>query len=197
MLHLLPQYQKHKVVKEYRMRMALVFILALGTATLIFAIFTLPSYIYLSSEKKLLETKKTAIEATINTSKGNGENAIDISKALISLKPYETAISPNLYIDAISPNYPGITITGYAFNQANPADPVNVVLSGVGRTREELTAYADLLNERFGGVKLPLSSLANSSNISFDFRFTMTRDSVLKVINSDSTESPADNEIQN
>lgn len=177
MLHLLPQYQKRKVIKEYRLRLGLVAIFTFLFAVIMFSIFTLPSYILLRSEKVSLELKKNTLESTINLSdEGNGELAANIAKSISALKPFEKTISPNLFIDSLAPETSGILINGYAFSQANPTDPVSVVLSGTAKTREDLTAYADTLNTRFGGVKLPLSSLANTSNITFDFRFTMTYD---------------------
>lgn len=190
MLHLLPQYQKRKVIKEYRLRLGLVIISTFFFAVIMFAVFTLPSFILLRSEKISLELKKTTLQSTINMSDGgNGEIAADIAKSIVALKPFEKTISPNLFIDALAPETNGIAVSGYAFSQANPTDPISVVLSGTAKTREDLTAYADILNSRFGGVKLPLSSLANSSNISFDFRFTMTYDKAKAVQDSQGRES--------
>lgn len=182
MLHLLPQYQKRKVVKEYRLRLGLVLIIVIFFAVIMFTIFTLPSFLLLRTEKIVLEGKKSSIESIINSKNlKNGDSATDMSKSAVALKPFSKSLSPNLFIDSVVPSTSGITIGGYAFNQAGPEDPVNVVISGVSKTREDLTAYAELLNKRFGGVKLPLSSLANSANISFEFRFAITYDKALAV----------------
>lgn len=175
MLHLLPQYQKRKVIKEYRLRLGIVIIAALFYTVIIFGVFTLPSFIKLNNEKIILNSKKVTLEGTINSSNNkDGGHVTNSAQAIIALAPYNTSLAPILFIDAVLPDTAGISISGYSFNQAGPTDPVNVVISGIAKTREDLSGYAQLLNSRFGNVKLPLSSLANSSNINFDFRFSMT-----------------------
>lgn len=182
MLHLLPQYQKNKVIKEYRMRLGIVFVAVMLFAVLIFMIFTLPVYMSLVSEKNTLESKKSGYQNTINLgSKNDSGGVTDITKEMEALAPYKNSIAPNLFIDSLSAGSDGIKIDGFALSQAKPTDPVNVVLSGVAKTREDLSAFAQLLNARFGGVKLPLSSLVNQANIPFDFRFTMDYTKAMKV----------------
>ncbi len=183
MLHLLPQYQKNKVIKEYRIRLAAVLLSSILLVIIMFAVFTLPTFMRLYAEKRALIAQKESYLAIINTGAArSGEGNLDIWKAVDALKPFGKTLTPLLFLDALASPSSGIRIDGYALAQTSASEPVTVTLNGVARTREDVSAYAKLLNDRFGGVKLPLSSLVKQSDISFDFRFQVTYDKALAVV---------------
>ena len=172
MLHLLPEYQKKKVLTEYRLRLAVVLILMLAFAIVAFAIFLMPSYVYLFTEKSELVAKKTALSSLV-ASRSAGkttQSGTDIVKSINALKPLPGAMDPILYIDKLAPMSSSVRVSGY-FMAPTPGNKVGIVITGVADTREALSNYASALDGKFGGVKLPLSALAKQSNISFDFKF--------------------------
>lgn len=172
MLHLLPQYQKDKVIKEYRMRLAVVVIGALFFIALVFAIFTLPTFMILQNQKSLLLSQKESLTQIINTGGSvSSDTNLEIWNAVDALAPFQQALIPSAYIDAVTPKVTGINIDGYTFVQTSPGQPVSAGVNGIAKTREALTEYVKELNTSFGGIKLPLASLAKQSDIPFDFKF--------------------------
>jgi hypothetical protein len=179
MLHLLPEYQKKKVLTEYRLRLIVVLILLVAFAILMFAIFLMPSYAYLYSSKSELVSKKHTFTTLIESrsSLSVDKNGGDAKKAISALKPLLGSLDPLLYIDALSPagsTASSVRINSY-FLTPIADDKVAIMISGVASSREGLTKYAGYLNEKFGGVKLPLSSLAKQSDIPFDFKFEVDK----------------------
>ena len=179
MLHLLPEYQKRKVLTEYRMRLTVVCILLVAVAILAYAIFLMPSYVYLFTAKSELTLKKEGLMALIKAKSAASadKSGGDIGKAIAALKPLPGSLQPLQYMDVLAPS-PSfaylITVNGY-FMTPTTGDKIGVVLNGVAVTREGLTKYVAFLNDRFGGVKLPLSALAKQSDIPFEFRFEVDR----------------------
>lgn len=174
MLHLLPDYQKKKVIHEYRLRLMIVLLWTLLITVLVFAVFTLPSFLALHAQKSDLQNQKADQTAAIARfeERGNGSQ-IDSSKAIEALRPYKNPFIPTLYIDALSASSTGINVDGYAFSQAKAEDPVSVVINGFADKREDLSFFSKSLNDVYGNVKLPLSALAKQSDIPFEFRFQM------------------------
>ncbi len=179
MLHLLPEYQKRKVLTEYRLRLTVVLILLVATAVLMFAIFLMPSYVYLYASKSELVLEKQGLSSIVNARSASSTDKAggDAGKAIASLKPFAASLSPLLYVDALIPEGPddaamrkGIRIHGYFMTPISDTK-VSVAISGIADSRENLSKYAAYLNGKFGGVKLPLSSLAKQGDIPFDFKF--------------------------
>ncbi len=179
MLHLLPQYQKNKVIREYRMRLVVVFIGILFFFAVIFAIFTLPTFMILQNQKPLLITQKESLTQIINTG-GNvsADTNLEIWNAVDALVPFQHALIPSAYIEAVTPKVSGINIDGYTFVQTSPGQLVSAGVNGVADTREALTEYVRELSTSFDGIKLPLASLAKQSDIPFDFKFQIDHSKV-------------------
>jgi hypothetical protein len=172
MLHLLPQYQKDKVIKEYRLRLTVVIIGMLLFLTLVFIILTLPTYMVLQNQKGILISQKDSLSQVINVGGvASEDNNLDIWKAVDALIPVAGGFVPSAYVDVVTPQQVGVTIDGYVFIQTVPGQPVSVSISGTAKTREGLAEYVKVLNAKFGGVKLPLASLAKQADIPFDFKF--------------------------
>ncbi len=183
MLHLLPEYQKRKVIGEYRIRLGVVFVWSLTVLSCLSAILTLPAYISIIGEKNSLMAEKNIHQSVIDAgNKQGGATKLDITKAVEALAPYPNPLVPTLFVQALSKGANGISIDGYSLVQNNSTDPVVVVLSGNARTRESLSNYARSLNEVFGNVKLPLSSLAKQGDIPFEFKFQADFKTVMEYI---------------
>jgi hypothetical protein len=172
MLHLLPEYQKKKVIAEYRLRLSVVSILLLAVSILIFAVFLMPSYVYLYSAKSELAARKSGLSSIIQARSGGISNktGIDVPKSIAALIPMSGSLEPISYMDQLVSTSPAVHVTSYFFAPVS-GGRIGVMISGMADNRESLAAYADDLDKKFGGVKLPLSSLAKQSNIPFDFRF--------------------------
>lgn len=172
MLHLLPEYQKRKVITEYRLRLTVVLILLLAISFLACAVFLMPSYVYLYTAKSDLMAKKEGFSSLIKARDAASaqKQGGDAGKAIAALQPLAGSLKPLIYMDALAPIAPSVRVNGY-FLSATPSGKVGVVISGIADSREGLSAYAAHLNSKFGGVKLPLSSLARQGDIPFDFKF--------------------------
>lgn len=192
MLHLLPQYQKRKVINEYRIRLAVVTVFSLFFVVVMFVVFTFPTYLTLRTEKQDLINRKAGYEAIITQgSSAMGEGGADVGKAVLALKPYVNSLSPITFINAVNKAAGNVQLDAYAFTQDVSNTPVITVISGTAKSREGLRSLADSLNAVFGNVKLPLSSLARQSDIPFEFRFSMEYPKVVEYVNTkSSTSSP-------
>lgn len=187
MLHLLPEYQKRKVLTEYRLRLTVVLILLVAVAILMFVIFLMPTYVYLYSSKSELVSRKLGYVAHIQSKAASStDKAIgDVGMVIAALKPISGSLEPLLYIDALAPKgvgsaeIDGIQINSYFLSPISD-DKVAIMISGIADTREGLTRYSSYLNDRFGGVKLPLSSLAKQRDIPFDFKFEVEKNKFIE-----------------
>ncbi len=180
MLHLLPEYQKRKVITEYRLRLTVVLILLLAISLLACAVFLMPSYVYLYTAKSDLVAKKEGFASLIKARDAASaeKQGGDVGNAIATLGPLPGSIQPLAYMDALVPPASSIRITGYLLS-SSPSGKVSVAISGIASSREGLSSYATYLNGRFGGVKLPLSSLAKQGEIPFDFKFDADRDKLI------------------
>jgi hypothetical protein len=180
MLHLLPQYQKRKVINEYRMRLVVIIAFSLLAIVVVFIVFTLPSYIFLLTQKQVLSSQKAGYESIISVGTDSmGEGGVDVAKAVLALKPYPNPLSPTLFISAINKAAGNVQVDAYAFTQDQVGGSVTAVIDGVAKSREGLSSLVESLNTVFGGVKLPLASFARQSDIPFEFRFMMEYPKVL------------------
>jgi hypothetical protein len=160
MLHLLPQYQKDKVIKEYRLRLTVVIIGTLFFIALVSVILTLPTYMVLQNQKTTLILQKESLSQLINIGGATStNNNLDMWKAVDALLPETGGFIPSTYIDAVLPKQIGISIEGYSFVRTDKGQPVSASINGVAKSREGLAEYVKVLNTKFGGVKLPLASL--------------------------------------
>ena len=171
MLHLLPQYQKDKVIKEYHLRLAVVVICSILFLSLVYAVFMLPSYMLLRNQISILEAQKKSLSSIVNVSGLAQNNNADTWKIVDALTPFKKTLVPSEAIDMVNPKVKGVHIAGYNFVQINPGEPIIVTITGTADNREGLSTYVKDLNTAFSGVKLPLSTLAKQSNITFDFKF--------------------------
>lgn len=174
MLHLLPSYQKRKVIREYRVRLTTISILMFVMIGVSLVVFMLPTYILLHTQKYTLENqKKSYLEIIEKENILKGKVGFDVSGSVFSLTPYINTLSPLMYIDAINKASTNIVVDGYSFIQTKTTEPVSVTISGIAKKRDELSFFSKSLNDVFGNVKLPLASLAKQSDIPFEFKFLM------------------------
>lgn len=172
MLHLLPQYQKEKVIREYRLRLSTVIVGAVCFLAAVYVIFTLPTFMLVQGQKNFLSTQKDSLSQIINMGgSSTQDNNLEVWKSVDALTPFAGTLHPLVNLDAVNSKLSGIKIDGYNFVQANPGEQITVGVTGTAKTREDLTQYVKQLNVDFGGVKLPLASLVKQSDIPFDFKF--------------------------
>jgi hypothetical protein len=188
MLHLLPPYQKRKVIHVYRLRYATVAICALSIIGISLIIGVLPSYVALQTEKSNLLRQKESYTATIESTARNEGEAVDISGAIFALSTSGETLRPLTLIDALSRISGQVRIDSYSFVGPASDKPVTVIISGVAKKRDELSTFAQSLNEKFGNVKLPLASLAKQSDIPFEFKFEMKQQAVDDILSATTTD---------
>lgn len=188
MLHLLPPYQKRKVIHVYRLRYATVAVCALSIIGISLIIGVLPSYVALQAEKSNLLRQKESYTATIESTARNEGEAVDISGAIFALSTSGETLKPLTLIDALSRISEQVRIDSYSFVGPASNKPVTVIISGVAKKRDELSAFAQSLNAKFGNVKLPLASLAKQSDIPFEFKFEMGKQAVDGILSATSTD---------
>lgn len=184
MIHyiLLPAEERHRLRREYRMRLAIVvflfvsFILALGIASLF------PSFFYsVNLEKDALAHK----QALITSRKQSGAEKVESDLVLNQVTAQKISAEQNQvpFIDVIqrvlSHRKPDITIFSFAFdrNTTSTTTVGKLILTGKAATREGLLAFKKVIAEdkMFTDLALPLSDLQKSRNLDYTLTFTVKK----------------------
>ena len=179
MINVLPEEGKKWIRGEYRLRLATLTLLAVAFVALALAALLFPSYRLSESTYAQAHTEREAFSQAL--SPANGEKVIEeLSRAenmrqALALRVEEQA--PSLHIEGIvraQAKSEGVTLARLAYESA---EEISVRLSGFAKTRENLIAFSEML-ERIAevkSVKLPVSNLTRSVNITFNMTVTFTQ----------------------
>lgn len=176
MINLIPQTAKRYVVREYWLRVITSWLFLISIVGLLVAILCLPSYVLLTSldrsmavkiddaraveekfraaEKEVKETNALLIHVADNSYSNNFSNII---------KELDDIAGPNIEITRI--------------NLKEEAGSVDVIaLSGVALNRTSLAQFRSALegSSNFESVELPISNLAQESNIIFSLTVSLS-----------------------
>lgn len=173
MLNLLPIEEKKNVLLEYRLRLAVVSVFAVGSLVLASLILLAPSYV-LSLSKYSTEEKQLEIldkkYGGVGQEKELGTQIRDINTKILLLQSGDTTtrLSPSQAVMNII-NIKGSAIKIYAFTYDATAGQERIVLTGTANDRESLAAFVETLKKdpTFTSVTLPISSYVKSTNIDF------------------------------
>ncbi len=169
MFTLLPQQQKKKLWKLYRIRLAIIFLLFVTTMSLVSIGFLFPSYISLAFNKDALNIDTKNLESKIaeKNNKGLNETLDQIKITLLSVNPDETNILESIRI--ILDRMPhDISVQSLNYTRGQDA-PSSIVVNGVAGDRNSLIIFTKQLQSElmFDSVNLPVSNLAKQSETPF------------------------------
>lgn len=175
MINLIPPTARKAIVREYWVRVAAVTLLVLGLVTTLFAIFLVPSYVFVMLQ--LRAVADTYAEAAVGSATYDA-SAATIRESNTYVAQLESGFAPaplTEYIEIID------TLVGSAVtleeiqvrqDRDGVVEPISIV--GVAETRADLASFRDRLeqHELFAEAILPFSNLAKDVNV--DFSITVT-----------------------
>lgn len=174
MFNLLPQYQRAKLEKEYRLRIIVVVLAFACAFFVISAISLIPTYIISQGVIEDIESQVEAYKARA-ASAGN----TPASTALKQVKDLTTALQSDgrqsvseVFSDIITARPDGVKLYGLSLNNGENRA---VQLNGMASTRQSLVDFKKNL-EKLSAVKavdLPISMLTKSTDLEFSIAVTL------------------------
>lgn len=169
MFTLIPIEYRIKIIRSYRVRLALVCVILLIVSVLLLVGFFLPTYVNVSSEYKALIEQESTVNKSI-TKKNNDDLSKTIKNLTTNINYINRPDKPS--VDEILKvlNYENINVKINKIDyKITTIDAYTIVVSGLASNRKSLSDFAkDLEKESaFKKVDLPISNLAKESDISF------------------------------
>lgn len=170
MINLIPAVVKKVITKEYRLRVASVFLFILSLVSLLTFVFFLPAYVLVSTQVDVYA--KSASEAALQVADFDNAaktlvNASQMSQKIVELRKNKKFSEVITLVEANQGL--GIEIEIIELSRAaNLLAPVKV--NGRADTRQDLANFRDALLKlpEVADVILPISNLARDKNIQFN-----------------------------
>lgn len=177
MFNLLPEQEKKQIIGEYRARRTIVGLFFLFIVGLMSIIAIFPSFV-------LSGSRISGVETSLNNMKNSPifkEEATLSSKLseanlkLVALRPPKRDVDVSALFQAIvSRKKSTIRLTSFTYISAVGTTPGKVSISGIAKSREDLSAFVEDLKKipEFKSVNLPVSSFTKDSNADFSIELT-------------------------
>lgn len=176
MINLIPPIAKRNLIREYWLRVLIVWIVLTGIALLVGAALLLPPYVLIHSQIVVYESTASEAEAKV-------EDYRSVSRELVMASQLAQRLVEADQLDPLHPYLTqlialggeSITITSIRLSRSpeSTIQPINV--SGRATDRQSLAAYRDrlLAEPAVAAVDLPLSNLATDQDIKFSLQVTL------------------------
>lgn len=171
----LPQTERNKLKKEYRVRALVVLLFVLSVSVLMGVVSLFPTYI----NSRIVEKQELAKIADIN--KTNDSNGLEAVKKqldadnvfLVNAETTNTASTFYPIIKDIIIAKGSVKINSIAITNVSTTT-IDFVIQGFSTNREGLIGYKNRLETSMSGsvADLPLSDLAKNRDIQFSLKFT-------------------------
>jgi hypothetical protein len=175
MRNLLREEDKKIVRKEYTLRVIIVALALVFTATLINGAFLLPSYFLIQSKEQNARRHREMAEQLVGLrEKNTAASALSETKEIISiLSLNESHIQLKDIFEIIVESKPdGVSLNGMFYEKQGSKNIITI--TGIALGRENLLSFNKRLEREalFQNVALPISNLASDKNIKFSIRVT-------------------------
>jgi len=175
-INLLPESRAQLFVRDYIVRIGVVFVVFITVLIGVAAVLRVPAYVFLTSRVNDLQKDLMTMKSD------SSDNNEDFSIRLATLSANITRLSvvnPNPLASAIIRNillvsHPGIAITGMNFTIAAVGKPSALIVSGTAATRAALRSYHSALQTTptVRSAELPVSVYAKDTDIPFTITLT-------------------------
>jgi len=177
MINLIPPAAKQNLKREYMFRVATVWLWLLTFAVLVGIAFAVPVVMLINLQQSAL-TNDSSSASQMKESLAEAEAAIKETNVLARhLSEHEAADKYLTYIDTLDEIAPaGIRLTEYNISHNSEGVPT-IAVSGVAASRASLSKLVDAIeaNPDFTAAKLPIDSLAATTNINFNLNITPSK----------------------
>jgi hypothetical protein len=175
MLTFLPEEYKGRILRQYRLRLASIYLLLASGVLLVGCALFVPSYAFLDSKRDAALLEKSAL-----SSAGADATALEAEVAAIKEKIRvieDVSAEPSvasILEHVLDKRSTGISITALSLRRTPGGAGSAIVVSGTASTRDLLVAFSKSLQGdlSFTKIDLPVSSLAKSKDIPFSIAIT-------------------------
>ena len=173
MLNILATEEKKKILVEYRLRLAVVAIFAVGSLVLASLTLLAPAYLLAVSKHNNTENELATLEGKYShggQEKEVGAQIRDINNKISILLESNTSkrlSPPQTILDILESKGNAIKIYGFTYDAMNSQE--RIILTGNAIDRGSLANFIETLKKDpvFTNVTLPISSYVKSANIDF------------------------------
>lgn len=173
MLNIFPTEEKKKILVEYRLRLGVVSVFALGALVFSSLVLLAPSYLLAVTKYNSISDELTALES--KQGRGGQEKEVGVQireenkKIDLFLKGDTSGkLVPSQVISNII-GIKGVAIKIQGFTYDASAGQERLVITGIAADRDGLARFVETLKKdpTYTKVELPISSYVKSSNIGF------------------------------
>lgn len=165
---LFDQYRK-RVMGQYKVRLATIYVSLLGVLFLMGIALTIPTYILLMSKLNAAQIEKKAVAAPENETLASIETEVGLIREKITLIEDNNAEIPMMAIleRLMSQIDQNITLNSLTLRRGTEVGAIT--LSGVAKSRDALVSFEKRLRGElsFKNVNLPVGSLTKSKDVPF------------------------------
>ncbi len=177
MVNLLPKLERKKIDREYKMRIAIIYLFFVSTAIFIGLILLLPSYFIADINEKYAKKEIIDLEnSTENTEREEINSMLrDTKEKLELIAQTEDSRYIHSIIDELSNALSGeILISNMVYREPNSEGAYSLSVEGVAKTRDSFITFTKLLDEIFEDVVFPPQILASEKDIGFNLSIKST-----------------------
>ncbi|MEX1120221.1 MAG: hypothetical protein WD509_02940 [Candidatus Paceibacterota bacterium] len=176
MANLLPKKERKRFEWEYRSRLFIVVLFFFGVTAMFGSALLLPSYFVSQSKEESIKRQSELLQKTIIVREKDTSVAtlLATKQKIDQLTVIQNRVLQTKVIQTIIQNTDSnITIRAFYYERKGDTQG-EMKISGTARSRTSLLAFSDRLKKEslFSGVDLPVSSLAQDSNITFSIVLT-------------------------
>ncbi|MBI4088592.1 hypothetical protein HY415_00670 [Candidatus Kaiserbacteria bacterium] len=176
--NLLPLERQGAFLRNYFLRLSVIFALLVSALVFISAVLLLPTYVFLAKSAGTKEAHLTNIESALSSA-----DEKELSARLTALTRDAAALNAladvpsasGIFRTVLAVPRPGITLSGFAYAPAGDKAPRVLTFSGVAATRDALRSYQlALQGAPFAlSATLPVSAYAKDTDIAFAITVTL------------------------
>lgn len=177
MINVLPEQQKNKLKKQYRIRLVSTYFFLFGILSILTTLLLLPTYILSKSKESFFIQELVLLEKeNPNLSLNELQNIIsDINNKLFLLDGVHDSMVTQDVINKFL-EIPSTNIEIYKIFYTKPADNTQFIeISGIAKDRASLSAYKSSLEKSglYKKVDLPISNFVEKTDIGFNIKLEL------------------------
>jgi len=179
MLSFLPQNNRKVIIKEYLSRVFVVFLQFLSVSVVVLIFLFVPSAIFSKYKNKTVNNQLESIKAESMNKNQDPTELIKKINAMVSIlfdDKSSTIPMTDMIEKIISLKNKNIQISNISISK-NEKGSENITLSGVAKTRDDLTDFNNSLKSDgfFASVDLPISALIKNTNAQFSIKLVYNK----------------------
>jgi Tfp pilus assembly protein PilN len=168
MINLLPEREKHELLKEYRLRVVVIVLVAACVLVAVSLLLLVPAYVLSNYQQQISRSRiATANQAAVDKHAELIKQIQQVKQTIGVLQTPAKTIVPTDALNVVLRNKSaGISLTSLEYS----ATDFSVALGGIAKTREDLARFSTAIkaDSQVESVDFPISSLAKDTNLSFN-----------------------------